>query len=234
MIKLSTKPKIQAKMLPSRKFVARQLFAASQKTILIFFIALFISACTVTEKKSPELAVSQDQEQSYIPENWTLNGRISVIREQENWYAKFTWIQDKHDFQLSFNGPLGETELQISQISQIVHLKTPGKEITGNNLEQLLYQETGWEFPIASLKYWSLGYPNPELSSQLKYNEQQQISDIFQDGWHIQYPKRMSVENHLESSILLPKKIIAKNQNIKIKLIHTRWHLGESSFNLNE
>ena len=167
-----------------------------------------------------------------MPENWTIYGRISVINGQENWYAKFSWIQKKQDFQLSFTGPLGETELQISQIDQNVLLKTPAKVVKGNNLEQLLQQETGWELPITSLRYWSQGFPNPDIAAQLKYNEEKQISDIFQAGWHIQYPKRMLVDDLSDGKILLPKKIIASRQDVKLKLIMTRWQFGESSFNL--
>jgi len=203
--------------------------------IVLLLTLLLLTACTTTGTIPSEHASSSIQQDALhsLPENWTINGRISVINEQENWYAKFTWIQKKQDFQVSFTGPLGETELQVSQIAENIRLKTPGKELTGHNLEQLLQQETGWEFPITSLRYWSQGYPNPEIASQLKYNNDQQISDIFQAGWHIRYPKRMLVEHLSAVNLLLPKKIIATRQDVKIKLIITRWHLGESSFNFS-
>ena len=208
--------------------------AILQSVALVSMILLFFSGCTTTAIKSSESDDSFTRQQSLgkIPDSWTINGRISVINEQENWYAKFTWIQQEQDFQLNFTGPLGETELQVSQIAQNVRLKTPAKERTGHNLEQLLQQETGWSLPITSLRYWSQGYPNPAITAQLKYNKEQQISDIFQAGWHIQYHKRMLAEQVSGPKIWLPKKIIATKQDIKIKLIITRWHLGESSFSL--
>lgn len=169
----------------------------------------------------------QQQALNAIPENWRINGRISINNQQENWYAKFSWVQIKHDFQLSFTGPLGETELQVSQIDQNVRIKTPGKEIVGNNLEQLLYKETGWEFPINALRYWIQGYPSPEMTAKLKYNKEQQISDIFQTGWHIQYPKRITVEQLSGEEIILPKKIVATKQDLKIKLIITQWQFDD-------
>lgn len=203
--------------------IALQAFALS----LPFLV--FISGCTsITPKvSSDEEPFEQQPLLSAVPENWNINGRISIISGQENWYAKFSWTQQKQDFQLSFTGPLGETELQVSQIAQNVRLKTPGKEIMSHNLEQLLYQETGWEFPISSLRYWVQGYPNPDITAKLKYNKEQQISDMFQAGWHIQYSKRSSVEQSSGDKIALPKKIIATKQDIKIKLIITRWQFDD-------
>lgn len=194
-----------------------------QRWILISILSLFVLSCTTTPTAKNELQTSGN-----IADTWRINGRISLSNEQENWYAKFNWRQKKQDFQISFSGPFGETELQISQINNHILLKTPSGESTGNDLEQLLFQETGFKFPITSLRYWSQGYPNPATASQVNYNEQQQISDIFQSGWHIHYPRRMQIEQLSGNKIWLPKKIIATEQNVKIKLIITSWHLGES------
>ncbi|MCW8932501.1 MAG: lipoprotein insertase outer membrane protein LolB [Gammaproteobacteria bacterium] len=221
--------------------LSRSISLVKKGKIIIQSIALFLttllllSGCTIFGSHTSESDDSLEQQHSFdhLPQNWRINGRISIINEQENWYAKFLWVQKKQDFQLSFTGPLGETELQVSQIGQNVRLKTPAKEINGDNLEQLIYQETGWAFPVTSLRYWSQGFPNPEMKSQLKYNDEQHISDIFQEDWHIQYPKRIEVEQLSGQKLWLPKKIIATRQDVKIKLIITRWHLGESSFNLS-
>ncbi len=211
-------------------FLSRINIAIIQTGLLISILLLLVSSCTVTplsqEKKSPEKKEITAHNRQY--DVWRINGRISFVNEQENWYAKFNWIQQKDDFQISFTGPLGETELQISQIDKHILLKTPSGEMSSDDLEQLLFQETGWKFPVTSLRYWSQGYPDPNIAAQVKYNEQQQISDIFQAGWHIQYPKRMEVAQTSGLNVVLPKKIIATEQNVKIKLIITSWHLGES------
>ncbi|MCU7799013.1 MAG: lipoprotein insertase outer membrane protein LolB [gamma proteobacterium symbiont of Lucinoma myriamae] len=195
----------------------------AQRWILIAILSLFVLSCTTSPTVKNEL-----QSSGNITDTWRINGRISLTNEQENWYAKFNWWQKKQDFQISFSGPLGETELQLSQINNHILLKTPSGESTGNDLEQLLFQEMGFKFPVTSLRYWSQGYPNPDIASQVNYNEQQQISDIFQAGWHIQYPKRIQLEQLSGDKIWLPKKIIATEQHVKIKLIITSWHLGES------
>ncbi len=179
---------------------------------------------------------SQPEGEGFTPtdakmDNWHIRGRISILSLQENWYAKFNWIQKNKNFQLSFTGPLGETELQVSQIAQDIYLKTAAKELRGDNLELLLKQETGWSFPVTSLRYWIQGEPNPDVNSKLTYNESQQISDIFQSGWHIQYKKRFVVEANSgsqgEFAKTLPKKITATRENLKIKLIISHWNFDD-------
>ncbi len=193
-------------------------------------ILVFISACTTTQTKTPpsadiipELSVAKLS----IPEKWTANGRISAIRGEENWYARFSWIQQANDFKIRFTGPLGETQLQISQIGPDILLKTPSIERSSNNLEQLILQETGWVFPVRSLHYWLYGVAEPDIAAKFHYNVAGQISEIVQQGWHIQYSKWLPVGEQT-----LPKKIIATKNDLKIKIIISQWLLAEQALAL--
>ena len=191
------------------------------KVVFISIMLLLLTACTTTAIDHNNKQASAD-----LIEVWSANGRISIIQDQENWYAKFFWQQQHDDFQISFTGPLGETELQVSQINKHIVLQTPSLKRSSNDLEQLIYQETGWKFPVSSLKYWLQGQANPAINADINYDEQQQISDIVQSGWHIRYPKRMQVELLSGNHIFLPKKIIAEKKQTKIKLIITNWQAG--------
>lgn len=191
---------------------------------LVIFIFLALSACTNLQQEQTQKTL----ESNFSNDTWSAKGRISLIREQDNWYAKFNWEQEHNDFQINFTGPLGETELQISQVNKEVTLQTPSIKRHGDYLEQLVYQETGWNFPVTSLKYWLKGQPDPSMAVKTKIKGQQ-ISDIFQADWHIQYPKRVAVKQADGSFISLPKKIIAIGKNIKIKLIITQWSLDSVS-----
>ncbi|MCK5697876.1 MAG: outer membrane lipoprotein LolB [Gammaproteobacteria bacterium] len=199
-----------------KKYLKQQLFIA--------LIVLFLSACSnvAKEQKNVPLIESPDID---IAQVWTINGRISLTNEENNWYAKFRWVQKYDDFQISFTGPLGETELQVSQTNNQIVLETPKAKKVGHNLEQLIYQETGWKFPVTSLKYWLHGQSDPNIPTEIHYNKQQHIKKIIQSGWQIEYAKRMSVDYPLGKVVLLPKKIIAISKNMKIKLIVTNWHI---------
>lgn len=191
--------------------------------LLPLALLILLSSCSTIQKPDTESEPAAQVSENF-PLSWTINGRISVIHETENWYARFNWIQQHQDFQIRFTGPLGETELQISQIDQDTLLKTPSLERRSDDIEQLVFQETGWQFPVTSLRYWSQGRPDPGMASQVAYNAQQKISNIHQADWHIQYPERVSVDGYL-----LPKKIIVTRQGLKIKIIVTQWLLGEAA-----
>lgn len=194
-------------------------------SVFLVLLLLLNSACTTLEPSKPIASSIATQ----IPSQWTANGRISVIRGAENWYARFSWIQQKDDFKIRFTGPMGETQLQVSQIGSDVRLKTPSVEKTGNDLELLILQETGWIFPVSSLHYWLHGKPEPDITAKIKYNDAAQIWEILQQGWKIQYPRWMLV-----NQLTLPKKIIVTKADLKIKIIISQWLLAKQALTLQE
>lgn len=158
------------------------------------------------------------QPKSGVPQTWQIDGRISVITSEDNWYSGFNWITDKHDYQLRFTGPLGQTELEIRQSEGKTWLKTSSNERTTENLQQLLLQETGWIVPVGSLRYWILGFADPNKSVQYKNHKKDQLSKIEQSGWTIQYSRHQLINGQS-----YPKKIVITDGSVKVKIIITRW-----------
>ncbi len=212
------------------------MFAVLRNLLTGLILLTLLWGCCCTPPVIVDQQITPPDVTSPLPENWTVNGRISIINEQENWYAKFIWIQQGEDYQISFTGPLGETELQISQRAGQIHLKTPSGESRGDNLEQLIYQQSGWVLPVSSLRFWIQGLPDPQTPAQLAYTETvdiaPQISEITQAGWRIQYTKKFWLDSDTGAVMQLPKKITAVKTDMKIKLIVTRWLSGTQSYGL--
>ena len=214
-------------------------------SVLLLLLLLSLSACSMLETpQTRNLPVHK----ASIPQAWTANGRISVIRGEENWYARFSWIQQGNDFQIRFTGPLGETRLQVSQTSSDVRLNTPSASRSGDDLEQLILQETGWIFPVSSLRYWLHGQAEPSVTAKIQYNKTAQIRAIDQQGWHIQYTRWMPVTESAtaesataksataKSAIatkVLPKKLVITRDDLKIKIIISQWLLAQHSLQLS-
>ncbi len=197
---------------------------------LLLLLLLSLSACTMLETpQTGNLPVYE----TTIPQAWTVNGRISVIRGEENWYARFSWIQQGNDFQIRFTGPLGETSLQVSQTASDVRLNTSSVAKKGDDLEQLILQETGWVFPVSSLRYWLHGQPEPSATAKIQYNKTAQIREIDQQGWHIQYTRWMSVAESATAKKVLPKKLVITRDDLKIKIIISQWLLAQHSLQLS-
>ncbi len=197
---------------------------------LLLLLLLSLSACTMLETpQTGNLPVHE----TTIPQAWTANGRISVIRGEDNWYARFSWIQQGNDFQIRFTGPLGETRLQVRQTGSDVRLNTPSVAKKGSDLEQLILQETGWIFPVSSLRYWLHGQPEPLVTAKIQYNKTAQIQAIDQQGWHIHYSRWMSVAENAAAKKVLPKKLVITRDNLKIKIIISQWLLAQHSLQLS-
>jgi outer membrane lipoprotein LolB len=189
-----------------------------QAGILMCLFSIVLSGCSIFPGASP---MKPSFLQQPLPENWSLNGRISIIQDEENWYAKFSWQQFSEDFQISFSGPLGETELQIIQKGELTLIKTPSTVRQSTDPEGFVYQETGWHVPIHSLRYWVTGQADPSQKASIQYNEQQLITELRQDGWLVQFPRKVPVDGYQ-----MPKKIIVTKAGLKIKMVITRWSLS--------
>lgn len=203
---------------------------------LLLLLLLSLPACSMLEtSQTGNLPVHE----TTIPQAWTANGRISVIRGEENWYARFSWIQQGNDFQIRFTGPLGETRLQVSQTGSDVRLNTPSVAKKDDDLEQLILQETGWIFPVSSLHYWLHGQPEPSATVKIQYNKTAQIQAIDQQGWHIQYSRWMPVAESATANSatakkkVLPKKLVITRDDLKIKIIISQWLLAQHSLQLS-
>jgi outer membrane lipoprotein LolB len=162
-----------------------------------------------------------------LPSSWSMNGRLSITNESENWYSGFNWVQQGDDFYIRFMGPMGQTELELRQSGKDVLLKTSSYERQSNELEQLLLQETGWRFPVHSMRYWVMGKVNPDEKASVKRNEQL-ITSIKQSGWYIEYSRYLQVNEYY-----LPKKIIVSDPPVKIKIIVTSWSFNVNSLSLD-
>ena len=125
--------------------------------VISCFMLVFLTACSSLE------TTPVDAEKTQLPETWSIRGRISVVTEQDNWYAGFNWLQRKDDFRIRFTGPMGQTELELSKQNQLITLKTPSYERQSTNLEQLLSQEMGRFIPVKSLRYWVAGIADAEI-----------------------------------------------------------------------
>ena len=53
--------------------------------------------------------------------------------------------------------------------------------------EGLTQQDSGFDPPLDSLRYWVLGVPEPGHPAQESLDALQRLASLEQDGWQIQY-----------------------------------------------
>jgi len=186
----------------------------------------FLSSCESLPVE-PEQVVSQDevtiqQRQSQLAalKNWQLDGRISLVTEDEAWSGQFYWQQNAtSDYFIQFSAPSGQGAMQLLGSDESVELRMAnGKSYKARDADTLLREETNWELPIGSLWYWVRGLPDPELPVKTTLDQQGLIQDLQQNDWHIQYKRYQQYD-----AFYFPRKIVIQHEDMKVRLIVTQW-----------
>lgn len=189
----------------------------------------FLSACESmpvepeTGTSQNEFAIHQRQSQLATLTNWQLDGRISLITDNEAWSGQLYWQQNAAaDYFIQFSAPSGQGAMQLLGSDENVELRMAnGKTYQAKDADTLLRQETNWELPIDSLWYWVRGLPNPELPVKTTLDPQGLIQDLQQNDWHIQYKNYQQYD-----AFYFPRKIVIQHEDMKVRLIVTQWKVS--------
>lgn len=145
---------------------------------------------------------------------WEANGRVSIQNNQDTVTASFVWLQENEQYNLHFYSALSSESVTIYGNQQgITNIVNNGETAQDLSLEQNL--------PLAQLVFWLKGLPAiGSKPRKATYNNKQQLLNLEQDGWHIEYQEYRTYD-----AISLPRKIILQNHNTKAKLFIKQWQL---------
>ncbi len=186
--------------------------------ILIACQSLPLESQTAITQNDP--AVQQRQQQLNALSSWQLDGRISLVTDEEAWSGQLYWQQNADsEYLIQFNSPSGQGAMQLLGSEEGVELRMANGNIyQAKDADTLLRQETNWDLPIDGLWYWIRGLPDPELPAQIILDKQGMIQDLQQNDWKIQYKRYQQF-----GAFYFPRKIIVQHQDMKVRLIVTQW-----------
>ena len=142
----------------------------------------------------------------YASESYTLDGRFSINSKNSHKYGNFTWMKNESNEEINFTTPLGQTVAKIVIESDMVTLSTKDRTYVGNDVDDMLYDNVGFDLPVNYLHYWVEGLPLPN-EAVTKY-----IPGGFEQlGWKVEYLD-WSTQNH-------PHILKCTNQDLVIKLL---------------
>jgi outer membrane lipoprotein LolB len=109
------------------------------------------------------------------------------------------------------------TGVTITQDGQTKAAETP---------EKLLLEFLGYEVPVSYMHYWIRGIPSPTSQAQILYSENEQLAQITQNEWVIDY-----VDFRQYGDLILPRRIEANHERrkIKLRLIGLRWEIDKDA-----
>ena len=198
--------------------------AGSARRLILLSLILLISACTKPVVKTennidPQLAYEIRQERIRQISQWQLRARIAIKTVNEANTGGLYWQQQQRDVQIDLKGPFGVTVAKIDGNASQYRLKDrQGREWYAQDIEQLIFNRTGWLLPIARLRYWLLADTQNTYDADYVYNADGTLASLRYQQWHIDYQRYKEV-----NAIKLPAKITITHPDVSIKLSVREW-----------
>lgn len=193
-------------------------------------LVLGMASCTMPSKpidigasEQAQALWLQHQRQLQSYSQWSIKGRAALRSDRESWSATLTWQQYGNNYQVRLAGPFGQGAVNIDGSDEQIRVHIAGQEpVVADDAELLLVRNLGWSVPVQSLPFWLRGLPAPGAVDALILGESGTIEHLEQQGWQVDYSAYRPLHG-----INLPRKILIKNGELRLKLVLDRWRLGE-------
>ena len=185
-----------------------------------------LSGCATTRPiiELPELTNWELRQQVLgAASDWEFRGRIAVKAGDEGFNGKFNWVQTGDNFYATVGGPLGIGTVKIEGSERnIVLTDKDGIETLLEDPETELYFRYGWTIPVASLRYWALGIPDPESSAATEVDESGRLASLRQGNWDV------IISRYRESAgQQMPRTLTATNPDTRVRMVIDKWMFYE-------
>jgi outer membrane lipoprotein LolB len=191
--------------------------------LLLLLAALTLSGCSTLapqQQASPAPPTEVDpwalrQASLAASTGFSLSGRAAVQSGDAGWSASLDWVQSGADFQMQLTGPFNQGTVRLEGGTEGVVLSSDGRSLSAPDVDALLGEELGWKVPVAALRYWVLGLPAPEWSTeQLRLDDAGRLTDVRQGPW------RLSVLRYADDGPLaLPAKVFVMSDQASLRLV---------------
>lgn len=196
-----------------------------QRSIYIVILSLFLSACSTTTQLpapigSPQQLWQQHQVQLQSIQTWQLQGQIAFITPDDRHSATLNWQQFSQDFKINLTGPFGIHLLSIKRSDNISTLiLDDDRQYQGRDTQALINQLSPMPIPVNELRAWIIGDP---LTNDVQLDNYGRVTKANHPlDWHISYTKYQLIDN-----IWLPKNIVIKQDDLRIKITTRNWKLN--------
>jgi len=191
---------------------------------LTMSIILFSNCSTFT----PVAPTADWQQQRAIQEelkNWMLRGRVNVQYENESHTPRIQWRQQDKEYNIRLWGTFNAGNTRITGQKEYVTMEHKGDVFKAKSPEELILRQLGYELPVSYLEYWVRGLPAPNSEANFTLDELNQLSQINQDGWTINYQ-----EHRQYGDFILPRRVeVTRPRNdIRLRFVGLTWNLNSA------
>ena len=117
------------------------------------------------------------------------------------------------------SGPLGIGTVRVEgNGDSVVHTDKRGVRTELENAEQDLLHLYGWTIPVASLRYWALGLPDPSAPAQTELNQDQQLENLEQRNWTVNISRY-----RFSGGQSMPNLLSATSSETRVRIVFDKW-----------
>jgi outer membrane lipoprotein LolB len=192
----------------------------SPKLVPLFLTALISACVTPKSLELPDLSDWESRQKVLVGvDEWEFAGRIGVSAGEEGFNGQLRWRQDGVVFRARINGPLGVGTVFINGDRREITVTDRDGVVTElHDAEVELRQMYGWTIPVASLRFWALGIPDPASPAETEFDEDGQLSNLRQQDWEVEFTQYREGGGQL-----MPRRLTAVNDDIKVILVIDNW-----------
>ncbi|MGB5337081.1 MAG: lipoprotein insertase outer membrane protein LolB [Woeseiaceae bacterium] len=151
--------------------------------------------------------------------DWEFMGRIAVKAGDEGFNGKFSWAQKGDAYEATVGGPLGIGNVRLEGEGRSVTLTDKDGEMTVlQDVESDLRYRYGWTIPVASLRYWALGIPDPSMSAVTEFDDEGRLARLLQSNWTVEIARYRDGGGQP-----MPRILSVTNSESRVRLVIDRW-----------
>jgi len=184
-----------------------------------------LNACTTVPVTTPAVdhRVAYEKRAGEIEgvSSWNLVGRISLDDGEEGGSGRLQWVVSADHSTMNFHGAMGRGawHLEIKPGGAILSL-ADGNQYAADGVDALVEQQIGWPIPVEALQWWVRGLAAPGVIDAQQLDEAGLLVSLEQFGWQIDFNRYNSA-----SGVALPIRLDARQNDYRVKLAISRWHL---------
>lgn len=190
----------------------------------LFVCVLLVSACATHPTISPPADDSvwlAHQARVRTLDDWQVQGRVAVSREQEGWNANFDWQQRGEEYRIRLRGPFGQGAVELYGNNAGVWLKRKEQPtVYAHDAEALLEAETGWHLPLNGFGSWLRGLPGTDTPASMDWDAEGHLRSLSQANWAIEYRRYQVV-----SDLSLPDRLRLSRDSLMVKVVIDQWEI---------
>lgn len=187
----------------------------------LLVLAALLAGCAATgSRQLPDLS-DWETRKAYLEhtDEWEFAGRIGVSAGSEGFNGKLWWRQDGDVFRARISGPIGIGTIFINGDGPEVTLTERDGTVTElMDAEAELRYRYGWTIPVTSLRFWTLGIPDPSSPADVEFNEEGQMSELSQREWQV------TIGQYVDGGgQAMPRRLTAVSDDIRVRLVIDGW-----------